>query len=500
MRAHLMHRDRDFAPDAPLPAHAASLSQDLELDTVLQEMAQGDRFLYDVARKTILTSLRNDADTIQYRQAILKDCLANPAEVRQLYDLALATIEEKKGHYFGVFMRYPGSVLSGSIDLMEVFVAMLRKLVALTRQNASRFQSEGFKRFFEMLDTELSDDFFARVDAHLEELKFRDGVSLSVALGPGGEGVGYSLRRPGKGQNWLERLIGKAPPGYTFHVDERDEAGAKTVSDMRDRGINLVANALAQSADHILGFFELLRLELAFYIGCLNLHGVLTSLRAPTSFPTAEPLGSRRQRLDGLYDVCLALHTRKPVVANSATLDGKSLVIITGANQGGKSTFLRAIGVAQLMLQSGMFVGADALAAELCADLFTHYKREEDATMQRGKLEEELARMSAIADAIIPSSLMLLNESFASTNEREGSELARQIVRALAERGIKVFCVTHLYEFAHGFYAAKRPEASFLRADRQPDGTRTFKLVDAEPLQTSYGPDLYSEIFDSNES
>ena len=115
--------------------------------------------------------------------------------------------------------------------------------------------------------------------------------------------------------------------------------------------------------------------------------------------------------------------------------------------------------------------------------------------MESGKFDEELRRMSGIADALTPHSLLLFNESFAATNEREGSEIARQIVRALLETGVKVFFVTHLYEFAHGFCDDKMDSAIFLRAERQADGRRTFKLAPGEPLQTSFGIDLYEKIF-----
>jgi DNA mismatch repair ATPase MutS len=91
--------------------------------------------------------------------------------------------------------------------------------------------------------------------------------------------------------------------------------------------------------------------------------------------------------------------------------------------------------------------------------------------------------------------MVLFNESFAATNEREGSEIARQIVSALLEKRLKVFFVTHLYEFAHGFVDKNMENAFFLRAERQPDGGRTFKLVEGEPLQTSYGEDLYQAIW-----
>jgi DNA mismatch repair ATPase MutS len=186
---------------------------------------------------------------------------------------------------------------------------------------------------------------------------------------------------------------------------------------------------------------------------------------------------------------------KQKVVGNDVNADDKSLVIITGANQGGKSTFLRSIGLAQLMMQCGMFVPAESLCANICGRLFTHYKREEDSTMKSGKLDEELGRMSGIVDQIIPNSMVLFNESFAATNEREGSEIARQIVTALLEKRIKVFFVTHQYEFAHSMCRQDPDSTMSLRAERLADGTRTFRLIESEPLQTSYGKDLYNNIF-----
>ena len=112
------------------------------------------------------------------------------------------------------------------------------------------------------------------------------------------------------------------------------------------------------------------------------------------------------------------------------------------------------------------------------AGLFTHYKREEDAAMKSGKFDEELARMSDIVDHLTPNSMLLFNESFAATNDREGSEIARQIVCALLESRIKVFFVTHLYEPAYGMSKSEAEDTLFLRAERKADGTRTFKLVE----------------------
>ncbi len=111
------------------------------------------------------------------------------------------------------------------------------------------------------------------------------------------------------------------------------------------------------------------------------------------------------------------------------------MIIITGANSSGKLTFLRSVGLAQLMMQCGMFVTAETYRASVGEGVFTHFIREEDATMTSGRLDEELSGMSAIADQIRPHCLMLFNESFAATNEREGPRSgARSLVRYWRQR------------------------------------------------------------------
>ncbi|MGH3293358.1 MAG: hypothetical protein ACRDP7_16270, partial [Trebonia sp.] len=79
------------------------------------------------------------------------------------------------------------------------------------------------------------------------------------------------------------------------------------------------------------------------------------------------------------------------------------------------------------------------------------------------------------------------------------SEIARQVVRAMLRKHIKVFFVTHMYDLAHGFHAERPGDALSLRAERQPDGRRTFKLTEAEPLPTSYGEDSYRRVFGTAE-
>ena len=507
MKVFLMHADRDFKMLGqieqrypyrhvlPLPPVKAALIQDLELNILFNAMAQGDEFLFDVAKQAMFSSL-DAPEAIRYRQAVLKDCLKNPAVVREIYSIPIEATDREHRRWMGIFSRYPSSVLHGAVQMLEMFVTLLRKLKRIADEHGGEFESEGFHRFFAMIQQELTEEYFAEVEKHLKTLKFKRGVPISAQLGNGNEGTNYVLRKTNHDdRRWVKRVFSRASPIYSYTLHPRDEAGARALGELRDRGINLVANATGQSADHIDSFFNVLRLELAFYIGCLNLSEVLAKLGEPIAFPDPAPASERQHSFTGLYDAALALTMKKKVVGNDVNANGKDLIIITGANQGGKSVFLRSIGLAQLMMQCGMFVPAESFRANVCTGMFTHYKREEDSSMTSGKFDEELGRMSEIVDNVVPNSIVLFNESFAATNEREGSEIASQIVNALLEKHVKVFYVTHLYELAHGFHARQMDNAHFLRADRQEKGRRTYKLIEAPPLKTSYGVDAYTKIF-----
>jgi len=494
-----LERTRSPGPVAAAPGSDDVLTQDLELQTLWNTMAAGDEFLFEMAKRVVLSSL-SDPGAIVYRQRVLADCLEQPETVRQLYGLAIEALENERQN--GSLWRgaQPDSILHRAVQVLKLQVEILKRLRQVAEQQAGNFRSEGFTRFFAMLREELSDDYLQTLQHHLRELEFKRGVLESAALAKGNKGRGYIVRAPAE-QRWTERLpLGNRSPGYSFTIPPRDESGFNALAEIRGKGINLVADAVAQSADHVKSFFSMLRLELAFYLGCLNLHQRLEQKGEPACFPTPLPAGQLTLAGQGIYDVCLTLHLNGRVVGNEVNADGKSLVMITGANQGGKSTLLRSLGLAHLMMQSGMFVGAQSFCASVCSGVFTHYKREEDATMQSGKLDEELARMSEIAGHITPGSLLLCNESFASTNEREGSEIARQVVHAMLDKHIRVFFVTHMYDLAHGFYAQGLDTALFLRAGRQPDGQRTFKLAERGPLPTSYGEDSYRRIFGTGEA
>jgi hypothetical protein len=496
MKAYLLYRDQDFDFGADLPPAHEDLTQDLELTTLLRAMADGDKFLYNVCRRVLLTGL-SDPEAIRYRQRVLADCLAQPDVIREMYGVAAGALQDLRhvwGSYGGSYQT-PSSNLSGAVRHLEAYVARLRQLRKIADDHAAKFRSDGLSTLFATLQRELADEYFEVIGYHLKQLRFRAGVLISAELDRDNSGINFVLRAPGDARpRWKERLGIGPRTTYSFTIPPRDEAGGQILADLTSRGTNLVANAAAQSADHLRSYFTMLRAELGFYVGCLNLADRLAAKGAPTCVPEPAPLAPAAFACTDLRDACLELRSPGVVVGNDVQADGRPLVIITGANSGGKSTFLRSVGVAQLMMQCGLFVTGQFYRASVTRGVFTHFIREEDATMVSGRLDEELRRMSALADQIGPHCLVLFNESFAGTNEREGSEIGRQVVRALLDAEVRVFFVSHRFDFADSFRRQQGDSTVFLRAERQPDGRRDYKLTIKDPLPTSFGEDLYYRL------
>lgn len=504
MKVFLLHRDKDFDSSQKLPAHSAALVKDLEMDRLFNAMASGDDFLFDVAKKSLMASLVCPDDII-YRQQILADCLERPEVIREIYAVSVEAIEREKKVWGAIFGRYPDGLLHRSLEVLQIFVALLERLRKISDQRAPEFHSEGLDRFFDMIAKEIDDVYVATVKEYLQGLAFKEGMLISAELGRGNKASQYILRKPQNEKRgwrellkkWMKQLSsGGGQSSFVYQVDGRDEAGLRALSELKGRGISQVAVALAQSTDHILSFFTMLRLELGFYVGCLNLRDQLIRKDEPICLPELLPIESTAFSVRGLYDVSLSLSMGGRTIGNDVDADGKTLMVITGANRGGKSTLLRSIGLSQLMMQCGMFVPAERFKCNVCVGVYTHFKREEDSNLISGKLDEELSRMSGIVDKMKPHSLVLLNESFGSTNEREGSEIARQIVRGLLDTANKVSYVTHMFDLANGFYLEKSERAIFIRAERLADGSRTFRVIEGAPLPTSYGEDLYHRIFE----
>lgn len=492
MRPHLLDPGVDLDVDAAEPPWADDLVADLGLDAVLDAMSAGDRLVRAVARAVLLAPAPA-APVVHHRQDVLVDCLRTPDVVRGLYaDLGDLLDAARRVH--GGFLRTPAHRLRRSRRILELCLPVLRDVRDRAAAQGDMWRSDGLGGLAATLAVELDEEFFAAAGEHLRLLAGPTTV-MRAGFGPGLRGVGHALVLPAEDRRgWVARLAAPHPGELVYRVPERDEAGARALAELRDSGLASVADAVGEAAEHVLDFCRALRTELAFYVGALTLADRLGRAGVPLCVPDIAGGDAAAVLVDDLRDVALALAGAGDVVGDD--LDGPEarLVLVTGANRGGKSTFLRAFGQAQLMGQAGALVAARRAALPRARHVVSHFRRGEDEGLRSGKLAEELARMSALVDHLAPGDLVLANESFASTDEREGSEIARQVLEPLLDAGVRVVLVTHLTDLALGWSESPPAPTVFLRADPPSTAERPFRLRPGRPEPTSHGVELADRL------
>lgn len=492
----LLHPDRDFDPDAPLPWNWEDTFKDLEMNTLIEKMARNDGEIRKVSQAAILFPLGSE-NSIRYRQDVVRDSIANKDSIRKMRSILQAAVKKARSHLFWITRsgRNPEFALHESISVMGIYLSALTELREITKGEKQNFTSEGFSKLFYLFTEIFDEEYSASMSSTLHRLGFPGGVRISGGLGVRSELTGFSLLRPEAARGMKRALARVKDRRYTYVLPPRDEHGPEELSNIRARGIISVVKVLDEAGEKVFNFIRSLSSELAFLEGCINLAEDLGAINAEVCYPEPVPDMESHLSFSSLYDMALSLNLGIRAVPNDLQAGEKRLTIITGANRGGKSTFLRSVGQAALMMQAGMFVGATEFSSSLYSGVYTHFKREEDRSMEQGKFDEELGRMDRIVDHLATGSLILFNESFAATNAKEGSEIAGEIVDALMDSHMTVIFVTHLAELAQYFTERGNREIRFLVAERTSHGERTFRILPGKPENTSYGPDLFEKVF-----
>jgi DNA mismatch repair ATPase MutS len=161
--------------------------------------------------------------------------------------------------------------------------------------------------------------------------------------------------------------------------------------------------------------------------------------------PEAAPLEERVIEIEGLVSAALAL--RDTPVASAADFGPAGrIAILTGPNSGGKTTYLRSVGLAVALFQAGLMVPGQRARISPVDAIYTHFPTLESRF--HGRLADEALRLREILRAATRHSLVLLNETFSSTAAAEAVYLAQELLAALRAIGARVVYATHLSELA----------------------------------------------------
>ncbi|MCL2772703.1 MAG: hypothetical protein FWD71_05065 [Oscillospiraceae bacterium] len=265
--------------------------------------------------------------------------------------------------------------------------------------------------------------------------------------------------------------------------------------------INLCARRLSSIYDTLIDLFLNISGELVFYKYALNMIAYMRQTGIPYCFAklsgesddsdNSENQENSQNSKDfmefkDLCDITLSTslkNAESSVVRNDCNLkENDGINIIIGANQSGKTTFLRSFGSALMFARAGLPVPAVSAKISLFKNLYTHFQRYDDELKNEGQLDTELTEMEKIVYSADGESIILMNESFSSTGIKDATQIACDVLGAFAYVGAKVIYVTHIPDVrdklavSGNLDGAKDINVNLYKTGQNSDGSPTFKL------------------------
>ena len=533
-------------PDAVHPAAVPPLNHrcvsDLDLGATIEALSLTSTTAGEVRR--MLLPLLTDTETICYRQDILADLVDNHTLAAYLERLLpeISTLERER-FIAPSDRKTPLHEIVWRIGQLETYVTCIDGLNEAFQEKRISLRASGLQHLSDFVVKIAATPLYQRLKSELPDLlenvrgiaSVTIGVNLDNQLRPVAATLVaiHSERFTAASPSLFSRLFG--PPesvenskgigplhsiergasamGHPAGLDVSNPLLVPLFNDLDQvlkRASRPVANALQRYARINTQILGQLRAELAFYLGAVRLIGRMESAGLPMCRPTIAPPDARAFQIDQLYNLNLALRAASgnnkdhhPIVTNNVDFgEGGRVFVLTGPNQGGKTTFIQAVGIAQTLAQAGLFVPGRAALISPADSIYTHFPAPEKPEMEAGRLGEEAQRLNDMFSHITAHSLVLLNESLSSTSPGESVYLARDLVRILQHIGARVIFATHLHDLATDLDAFNQDAPGTSRVvslvalirkfdtGNESDIERTYEIVPGPPAGHSYAREL----------
>lgn len=482
--------------------YTGDLAKDLNLKVILNYMTGTRKEDIPFLQEIIYCPVMQKAE-LKKRHELIRACCENPFIVEELYE-AVRDVYEKQERLMRMIEGDKGRTNSQDA-LVPVYVELLQCMASgfCTLNGCIR----KYKEFFESALKDFCDSFYQEMpEDNIPELSYfaenldaykREGeMTLQMNIGEGLKLRNIRIRQvKQKAENTFLGI-------FRRNKEEDVNQNPDDYKNAMELSGHVIAGVMEENRDRFAKWREIwrrLRRQTAFLRGCVTIYERGRERGFYFTYPDLEKCGRDECEMTGVYELTLAFQSSAFPVANDICLTDRQILVVTGANQGGKSTFLRSLGIAQVMFQCGMFVPAKSYASKNYSRIFTHFTRREDAAMNTGRFEEELKRMEQILYGIDGRSLILLNESFSSTTEISAAKIALDIAHGIEGKNVDLWTVTHITKFAGELYAEKNPRHIFVSAGRESNHEPRFKMVEKKPDDTSFGMELFDMVIGKGE-
>ena len=407
-----------------------------------------------------------------------------------------------------------------SITEIELYIASISTLHDGFADIGDKVKSDAFKALARRINDLVCSEYYSELNAKLSELtnRVRDiksvtiGVNLDAQLRPSSAGV-LSINpesfRSGDVLDKILRLNFKDDE-YTcianlvpFNKKQSENqrtalslAFNSAINDVYKQSLRswkkIVQSFVLENTDFLLNLMP----EIEFLVKGTNL---LRSLKEKGLTLCKPEIVTNKNIFvaNELYNPCVALKVDDEIITNDVEFkDDIMIFVLTGPNRGGKSVITCAIGLAQAMLQLGMFVPASSAEISIADGIYTHFPTGADDTIDKGRLGEECARLRDIFEDVTKDSLVLLDESLSSTGSYEASYIAAEVLAGFSRIGCRCLFSTHLHELAAEIdnINARTAADGGTKIDSLvagiEDGKRSFKIYRMKPDGKSYARDI----------
>jgi DNA mismatch repair protein MutS2 len=238
----------------------------------------------------------------------------------------------------------------------------------------------------------------------------------------------------------------------------------------------------ASLEDAVLPCFELIG-HVELYLAALGFRDRARQEGLEVSLPEIVPTPSLDEpaghfELRGLFNPLLMLQNIRPTPCDIVSEGHDSLTLITGPNSGGKTRFLQAIALAQLLAQNGIFVPAASARLTSAPTMFVSLVEGAPAEQKEGRLGTELVRVRQLFEQLEPGTLVILDELCSGTNPSEGIAIFEMVISLLPRLRPQVFVTTHFLDAARELEAKPPvPRLTFLQVELEPDERPTYQFV-----------------------
>jgi len=454
---------------------------DLNLDQVVASITAG-RDEYNLT--PFFYSPLQTVDAINYRYNILRD-LESESLLGHIRSFAqeMRTMRSHLAQAAKLYYKYQKQ--SWFLDAVDVYCGAVRDLnshLAIAGLNSS-----GFQAFREFLNSYIASNDFVSLVTETEKLKASlSGIKYSLLLEGKRIKVGTYASEPDYGAEVLqtfERFKQGAPKEYRFRYSSTAEMNhvEAAILDLVAQLYPAIFSSLEEYSNRYRGYLSrpiaVFDREVQFYIACREYVEQFRSAGLPFCYPNVsdqskEVLGS------DVFDIALAnrlIQERKPIVVNDFSLNTpEHIVVVSGPNQGGKTTFARTFGQLHYLASIGCLVPGREARLFLFDRLFTHFEKEEDLGNLSGKLEDELLRIHRILEQATPNSILIMNESFLSTTLNDALFLSKQILQRIMALNLLCVSVTFLDELSS---LSDATVSMVSTVDPKDPALRTFKII-----------------------